>query len=1054
MNDNNNKSRNFRQYPVWQDAVDFATYVYKVTSNMPWFEKKGLCDQLQRASVSIGSNIAEGSAKPSDTEFAKYLDIALGSSFEVETQLLIARNVGYIDEPLYQDLQEKVNSIERQIQGLNNSIRRSKPLSTSTSTSKSASASTSTLIVFLLMLILSACSDEMVHQKENNLPDPNTYISFVTRAPGVDDDSWMLLPLPGQTTQTVNKGGHIYDVTQHVGVFGYFTDDDASNVIEPNNPVFGEAKPDGEGGYTVKSDVLEAYDEHSNYPDPEDGNITGSGNITDEEAIKAYKDAYFDDQEQEFYNAAGEVNEAADIVKFYNGAVENVDGTIVYSEPDADYTYDGGENVVLPEWPKVDGEKVSYENGTIHYYKAGEVAFPNGIKVKNDGKVYVTVDNANLEIDPQNPPYTYSSLLEQWKRYQEGQNEQNPGSGNEQEPNNGEAPKLEGTVLYYPQQEISPVTDNYQTTYTNYSLTMEASKINVTFANQTPDAPQVTISVEKLSQQSQDGATQFYYHITTSNPNDNISLYLQVSSDYLNADEFPEYVAAAISNPLTSEQNIKGLVNINPGGSIYLSSNDATPSATVIYDPSQQKYQYSYWMKELADGSQTEDSGTSEGITNNPDMEKFPYEYDEDKGIFYVSDEKNPNVSIKVSADVTEYPGGIFVSDGGNKISIKNIESQPGDATQTTGKPFDADIERLYDKNQAPYYKVVFSDGSGSVILNLVTESTEGTTTGNGVKGETRAEGNADAIYDDYDDKYYYGYNRQRWMSEDYMFYGYAPASRNAKIELDAAGGIGSFTWEKIPCVSTTDLVVAKEEVWRKNKTGKPDVSRIHFDDMQHLMSRIRLYFAVHPDFHKIRRVVVTQASLSFKEEGYRKVYTFKNDRTASTSNVHGKETWTWTADDRYAYNPKYNTAFYSSYKEAHPSDMVVYQDSKGEGYGKLLSPLPANGDWHPENLFTDFFIVPYQENKTKEMKLHVKYIIYDTDPEIDGDTKTEDGFKMAYYKKEHLVRECQRESTITFKGEGLKFLSGVSHALKIMINPDYIYVLGDHDEPADVILK
>ena len=50
---------NFRNYKVWQDAVDYASKVYQVTSDMPWFEKKGLCDQLQRAVVSISSNIAE-----------------------------------------------------------------------------------------------------------------------------------------------------------------------------------------------------------------------------------------------------------------------------------------------------------------------------------------------------------------------------------------------------------------------------------------------------------------------------------------------------------------------------------------------------------------------------------------------------------------------------------------------------------------------------------------------------------------------------------------------------------------------------------------------------------------------------------------------------------------------------------------------------------------------------------------------------------------------------------------------------------------------------------
>ena len=119
----NRTARNFREYKVWQDAVAYASEVYKVTSGMPWFEKKGLCDQLQRAVVSISSNIAEGSAKPSDVEFAKFLDIALGSAFEVETQLLISKNVGYIDEKLFNSLLTELNGIERQLNGLIHSIR-------------------------------------------------------------------------------------------------------------------------------------------------------------------------------------------------------------------------------------------------------------------------------------------------------------------------------------------------------------------------------------------------------------------------------------------------------------------------------------------------------------------------------------------------------------------------------------------------------------------------------------------------------------------------------------------------------------------------------------------------------------------------------------------------------------------------------------------------------------------------------------------------------------------------------------------------------------------
>ena len=116
--------RNFREYSVWKEAVDYATFVYEITGKLPWFEKKGLCDQLQRAAVSISSNIAEGAARSSDAEFTHFLDYALGSAFEVETQLLIAKNIGYMDETQYEELLSKLASIERQLNGLISSIRK------------------------------------------------------------------------------------------------------------------------------------------------------------------------------------------------------------------------------------------------------------------------------------------------------------------------------------------------------------------------------------------------------------------------------------------------------------------------------------------------------------------------------------------------------------------------------------------------------------------------------------------------------------------------------------------------------------------------------------------------------------------------------------------------------------------------------------------------------------------------------------------------------------------------------------------------------------------
>ena len=128
------KARNFRDYPVWQQAVEYATKVYSITSDMPYFEKKGLCDQLQRAVVSISSNIAEGAARPTDTDFAHFLDMALGSAYEVETQLLIAKNIGYIKNAnannnlsrvvMYDELLGELQEIQRQITGLISTIRK------------------------------------------------------------------------------------------------------------------------------------------------------------------------------------------------------------------------------------------------------------------------------------------------------------------------------------------------------------------------------------------------------------------------------------------------------------------------------------------------------------------------------------------------------------------------------------------------------------------------------------------------------------------------------------------------------------------------------------------------------------------------------------------------------------------------------------------------------------------------------------------------------------------------------------------------------------------
>ena len=120
-----NKARNFREYKVWQDSLAYATNIYKITDQMPWFEKKGICDQLRRAAVSISSNIAEGCAKPTDVDFARFLDQALGSAYEVETQLIISFNVGYITAEQNKELIQELNLIQKQLTALIRSLRHS-----------------------------------------------------------------------------------------------------------------------------------------------------------------------------------------------------------------------------------------------------------------------------------------------------------------------------------------------------------------------------------------------------------------------------------------------------------------------------------------------------------------------------------------------------------------------------------------------------------------------------------------------------------------------------------------------------------------------------------------------------------------------------------------------------------------------------------------------------------------------------------------------------------------------------------------------------------------
>lgn len=90
--------RNFKELKIWQKGFEIATCSFKLTSTFPSQEKYGLVSQMNRCAVSIPSNIAEGSSRTSDKDYKRFIEISLGSCFELETQLLISQKLKYGDE--------------------------------------------------------------------------------------------------------------------------------------------------------------------------------------------------------------------------------------------------------------------------------------------------------------------------------------------------------------------------------------------------------------------------------------------------------------------------------------------------------------------------------------------------------------------------------------------------------------------------------------------------------------------------------------------------------------------------------------------------------------------------------------------------------------------------------------------------------------------------------------------------------------------------------------------------------------------------------------------
>ncbi|MFB1489280.1 MULTISPECIES: four helix bundle protein [unclassified Thiocapsa] len=110
--------QDFRDLLVWVKAHEATLAVYRCTRTFPSDERFGLTFQIRRAAVSVASNIAEGSGRRSDADFARFLSMAFGSASEVEYQALLAKDLGYLSDPEHQEVRDRISEVKRMLASL------------------------------------------------------------------------------------------------------------------------------------------------------------------------------------------------------------------------------------------------------------------------------------------------------------------------------------------------------------------------------------------------------------------------------------------------------------------------------------------------------------------------------------------------------------------------------------------------------------------------------------------------------------------------------------------------------------------------------------------------------------------------------------------------------------------------------------------------------------------------------------------------------------------------------------------------------------------------
>ena len=113
---------NFKNLNIWKLSIRLANDIYSVTEMFPKTEDFGLKSQIRRCAVSIASNIAEGSSRSSNKDFSRFLEISMGSLFELQTQLIRSKNRNFIEEEIANDLDIKIVDLQKMISGFQKTL--------------------------------------------------------------------------------------------------------------------------------------------------------------------------------------------------------------------------------------------------------------------------------------------------------------------------------------------------------------------------------------------------------------------------------------------------------------------------------------------------------------------------------------------------------------------------------------------------------------------------------------------------------------------------------------------------------------------------------------------------------------------------------------------------------------------------------------------------------------------------------------------------------------------------------------------------------------------